>query len=113
MKAPRWLRKTGRIVAWPVTAPVDALSKRAGAKAVDGAVEHIAAKAAPKETGMKVKNWKTSLFGVAGVVAIVAKVVNGGSLDGEDFAIISGLIGLLFSKDKDVTGAGPAATRMP
>ncbi len=98
MKGLHWLTKLN---------PVDALAKRAGRKAVEGALDAIT----PKETSVNVKNWKTSLGGIVGVAAIVVKVINGGSLGGEDIAIISGLIGLLFAKDKDVTGIGASATR--
>lgn len=49
-------------------------------------------------------NWKPMLGAAAGILAIVAKVVNGGSLDTEDIAIVSGLLGLLFAKQHNVTG---------
>lgn len=60
-----------------------------------------------------IKNWKTTLAAVVGVLPIVVKVINGGAIDAEDLTVISALIGLLFAKDKDVTGVGTAATREP
>jgi hypothetical protein len=107
MKGFGWLKKAGKVIAYPVTKPVDMLAKRIGEKAVDGAVGGIVEILTPQERPMK--NWKTTLSGIVGVAAIVAKVVNGGGIDGEDIAIISGLVGLFFAKDKNVTGAGPTA----
>jgi hypothetical protein len=102
MKGFRWVKKLN---------PLDAIAKRAGKKAVEGAIEAVVEKATPKET--PVVNWKTTLSGLVGVLTIVVKVINGGDVGAEDIAIVAGLIGLLFAKDKDVTGTGTAATRQP
>ena len=105
----RWLRRVGRVIAYPVTKPVDLLAKRAGRKAVDGAVARIN-EAMPRETPM-VKNWKTSLGGISAILTIVAKVVGGGDLTATDIGVVIAGIAALFSKDKDVTGVGASATR--
>lgn len=52
----------------------------------------------------RMKNWKTTLAGVAGVLTMVVKVVNGGGIGAEDIAILTGLLGLFVAKDSDVTG---------
>jgi hypothetical protein len=103
MKGFRWVKKLN---------PLDAIAKRAGKKAVEGAIEAGAEAVTTKET-KPVKNWKTSLSGLVGVLAVVVKVINGGEIGAEDIAVVAGLIGLLFAKDKDVTGTGTAATRQP
>lgn len=54
----------------------------------------------------QMKNWKTTLSGVAGLLAIAVKVVNGGGIATEDLAVVTGLIGLIFAKDFDRTGTG-------
>lgn len=67
------------------------------------------------------KNWKTSLFGI---LASIGMFIGGGNLPGIDLngvmgkvatiLQVAGTTGLaLSSKDKDVTGAGPGATRIP
>jgi hypothetical protein len=50
------------------------------------------------------KNWKTSLGGIAALLSVVAKIANGHSLDATDFALVASAIGLLFAKDHNVTG---------
>jgi putative alpha-1,2-mannosidase len=60
---------------------------------------------------LQMKNWKTSLSGIAALVALAAKVVNGHFDPTTDIAIATGAIGLIFSKDRDVTGVGSDAHR--
>ena len=50
-----------------------------------------------------IRNWKTSAAGVASILAVVAKVLGGGDLGLDDLALITGAIGLLTAKDKDVS----------
>ncbi len=52
----------------------------------------------------QMKNWKTTASSLAGVLAIAAKILNGGGITSEDIAIIGALVGLLFAKDHDQTG---------
>ncbi len=57
-----------------------------------------------------IRNWKTTLAGIAALLSGAAKIANDPtSIDGSDIgAIIAGL-GLITAKDKNVTGAGDAA----
>jgi hypothetical protein len=57
---------------------------------------------------LTMKNWKTSLGGVATLLAVGAKLLNGGELSSTDLALVTTAIGLLFAKDHNVTG-GTAA----
>jgi hypothetical protein len=101
-------KKLGRIVSAPVRAV-----RAVGRKVVQVAVVHAVNSLIPKqEVTVGVKNWKTSLSGIAAIVAVVAKVVNGSGIGAEDIAIVTGAIGLMFSKDRDVTGVGQSATRV-
>ena len=50
------------------------------------------------------KNWQTTLSGVTGLVALVAKCVAAKAINAEDFAAASICIGLIFAKDGNVTG---------
>lgn len=106
---PRWLRKVGHVVAWPV----DALGRRLGAQAVDGVLAHVNEAIAPPKEQPMVKNWQTSLGGVAAILTIVAKAVSGGDITATDIGVIIAGITALFAKDKSVTGAGATATRQP
>ncbi len=51
-----------------------------------------------------VRNWKTTLAGVAAVLAVAAKVISGQLPDATDIGIIAAAIGLFAAKDKNVTG---------
>ena len=55
-------------------------------------------------TRLMLKSWKTTLAAVSGLLALAVKVVSGGELTAADIAMVSGLIGLLFAKDSNVTG---------
>lgn len=62
---------------------------------------------------MFVKNWKTTLAGIGGLLGVFVKLAgNGWKFDMEDFAVISGSLGLIFAKDKNVTG-GTVAQATP
>lgn len=50
------------------------------------------------------RNWKTTVAGIAALVAVVAKMVNGGVPNTEDIAVIAAAAGLLMAKDHNVTG---------
>lgn len=51
------------------------------------------------------KNWKTTLAGVAAVLAIASKAVTAGHLDfATDGPALMAAIGLIMAKDHDVTG---------
>lgn len=100
-------KKLGRIV----SAPVRALGRKAVKVAVVHAVNQIIPK--QKESSMRVTNWKTALSGIVAIAAVVVKVVNGTGIGAEDVAIVTSALGLIFAKDKDVTGVGAEATRQP
>lgn len=51
-----------------------------------------------------VQNWKTTVSGVAALLALAAKVANGHFDPTTDIAIATGAIGLILAKDHDVTG---------
>ena len=63
------------------------------------------------------KNWKTSLFGI---IFGVAGLIGTGTIEttpqiekiAAAVSLIAGAAGFNASKDKDVTGAGPTATRI-
>lgn len=58
---------------------------------------------------MKIKNWKTTLAGIAGILSVVSKALsNDWHFTIEDFGIITASIGLIFSKDRNVTGGTTA-----
>jgi hypothetical protein len=98
-------KRIGRVIAKPF---------QAGAKKVATvAVAHAVNQLIPKEDAMGVTNWKTAFSGIAAIVAVVAKVVNGTGIGAEDIALVMGAVGLIFAKDKDVTGVGADATRKP
>lgn len=102
-------KKLGRIVSAPVRA-VRAGGRKVARVAVAAAVNSLIPK---QEVSVGITNWKTTVSGIAAIVAVVAKVVNGGGIGAEDIAIVTGALGLLFAKDKDVTGVGVEATRKP
>jgi hypothetical protein len=61
-------------------------------------------------------NWKTTAGGVIAVIAALADIATqllSGHIDGSrittDFAAVSAGVGLIFAKDKNVTGAGDTA----
>jgi hypothetical protein len=61
---------------------------------------------------MTIKNWKTTLCGVAALLGIAAKVWQAGHFDAStDGPIIAAAIGSFFAKDKDVSGIGRGAYR--
>lgn len=118
----RWLRTVGRIVAWPVRTPVEALAKRAGKKAVEGALEAITP---PQKEGnaMLGINKFTNGSGLAVLIWQIVQVVvplllpqlSAVQVSPETNVAVSTAIlagGLLKSKDADVTGAGDAARRV-
>ncbi len=53
---------------------------------------------------LQMKNWKTTLAGVAALLAVAAKVVNGHFDPALDGAAVMAGIGLIFAKDSNVTG---------
>jgi hypothetical protein len=53
---------------------------------------------------MNLKSWKTSLGGVATILAVSVKVVNGEGIDAQGLAMLAAAIGLFFAKDHNVTG---------
>jgi hypothetical protein len=58
------------------------------------------------------KNWKTTLAGIAAIVGVAAKIVNEpSSLTASDIGAILAGVGLIYSKDRDITGAGANARR--
>lgn len=50
------------------------------------------------------KNWKTTMMGIFGLLTIVAKVATTKMVGPEDFAAATTSIGLIFAKDNNVTG---------
>ena len=52
---------------------------------------------------MKMKNWKTSLSGVAALLAVIAKIVNGQVEWATDIPMAIAAIGLIMAKDYDVS----------
>jgi len=64
------------------------------------------------------KNWKTSASAIVSIALIVLKLLGvevPGVADADslgNLGTIIGAAGLLFAKDKDVTGAGPSAHRV-
>lgn len=50
------------------------------------------------------KNWKTTLAGVAGLISVISKVVGEGKITADDVALALAALGLLFAKDCNVTG---------
>jgi len=51
------------------------------------------------------RNWKTTLAGIAALISVVAKVANGGAIDtATDVPVVITAIGLLVAKDGNVTG---------
>lgn len=52
------------------------------------------------------RNWKTTFAGAATLVALVAKMLNGGTLEMQDLATATAAIGLLVAKDHNVSGTG-------
>jgi hypothetical protein len=60
---------------------------------------------------LQMKNWKTTLSGVAALLALAAKIANGHFDPATDIAIATGAIGLVLAKDRDVTGVGADAHR--
>jgi hypothetical protein len=55
---------------------------------------------------MKMKNWRTSIFGILSMLPVLWKIVNGESVTAAEWATITGGIGLIFSKDAGKTGVG-------
>ena len=98
-------KRIGRVIAKPF---------KAGAKKVATiAVVHAVNQLIPKEDAVGVTNWKTALSGIVAILAVAVKVVNGTGVGAEDVAIVTSALGLIFAKDKDVTGVGNDATRKP
>jgi len=60
---------------------------------------------------MRLNNWKTTLSGVAALLAVAAKVANGQSEWAIDVPMVITAIGLLTAKDHDITGVGVDARR--
>ena len=51
------------------------------------------------------KNWKTTLAGLAALLTVAAKLLNDpSSFEMTDVGVVAGAIGLLKAKDGDVTG---------
>jgi hypothetical protein len=48
---------------------------------------------------------KTTFLGVAGIIGVVAKWVQAGAVDFNDFPAIVALLSSIFAKDANVTGA--------
>jgi len=49
-----------------------------------------------------IENWKTSILGVAAIIAVIAKWVQAGQVDFSDFNSLAGIIagmGLIVAKD--------------
>ena len=54
------------------------------------------------------KNWKTTLFGLATLFAAVSKIIaHDGAIDTQDLATITAGIGLLTAKDFDKSHSKP------
>lgn len=54
------------------------------------------------------RNWKTTLAGSAALLAIISKAVTVGHLDfGTDVPAAIAAVGLLFSKDYNISGPPP------
>lgn len=57
---------------------------------------------------MMFRNWKTTLAGSAALLAIISKAVTVGHLDfGTDVPAAIAAVGLLFSKDYNISGPPP------
>jgi hypothetical protein len=50
------------------------------------------------------RNWKTTAAGVASILSIVVKLLQGGGLEQSDIVAAVAGVGFLFAKDGDVTG---------
>jgi hypothetical protein len=50
------------------------------------------------------KNWKTSAGGILVALVIAIKVLKGGELNVEDYALLAACGTFMFTKDHDVTG---------
>lgn len=50
------------------------------------------------------KNWKTTVAGIAAVLGVVAKVVSSGHMDAADIGAFTAGVGLIMAKDHNVTG---------
>lgn len=50
------------------------------------------------------KNWKTTVTGVLGLLTLIWKCFTAGAVAPEDFAAGSVAIGLILAKDSNVTG---------
>jgi Mg2+/citrate symporter len=102
--APRWLRKTGRVIVWPVTAPVDALAKRAGRKAVDGAAAHVTdtlTQEIPQMDSKSIFKSKTFWFNVLSAAAEVSGALTGVVPPGTLTLIVNGInVGLRLLSDR-------------
>ncbi len=46
-----------------------------------------------------IRNWKTTLAGIASILTGVSKIVNDGAITAEAFGLIVAGIGLIFGKD--------------
>lgn len=54
------------------------------------------------------KNWKTTLMGILTLAGVVGKVgASGGAINVEDLALVSTGIGLILSKDYNVSHTQP------
>lgn len=49
------------------------------------------------------RNWKTTFAGIAAILGVVAKLVNGGALDAQDIGTLAAGVGLLGAKDFNVS----------
>lgn len=112
MKGFRWVKKLN---------PLDALAKRAGRKAVEGAVEAITPH--KEKDSMFGVNKSTNAAGWAVIIWQIVQIVvpillpqlSGVQVSAETNVAVTGLItgaGLLKAKDEKVTGAGPSAHRV-
>ena len=57
-----------------------------------------------ERTYMKFGNWKTTLSGIAALLAVAAKIANGEADWATDIPMVIAAVGLLMAKDHDVTG---------
>jgi uncharacterized protein YacL len=93
----KWLKQMGKVLAYPVTKPVDLLAKRAGAKAVEGALERV-------EQEPMMRSVKTTVAGVGAILALVVAFLNGEPITLSQVATVLTGLGLLVAKDYNVSG---------
>lgn len=114
-----WLKKVGKVVAYPVTKPVAMLTKKAVEAVVNDAADaakdritrEVAALVPPPPPllgtpqGVIVKNWRTTLIGlgIGSAYAVVSGL--GSGLSFKDALMAAGIAALgTFAKDAGVTG---------